>query len=157
MSSVMVDALVLGWDKNLDYVKRLVAEIPADRMVYQPAANVNHPAWILSHLNIYHVPMAGMLRGTPFEDPKNHKFGMTSKPQSDASVYLSKAQLLADFERGHEDVKQALLTAGQAGLEAATPLERWRGPYPKVGIILNYLMILHESTHIGQLSAWRRV
>ena len=28
---------------------------------------------------------------------------------------------------------------------------------PKIGIWLNYLMTLHESTHLGQVSVWRRV
>ncbi|MCX5659030.1 MAG: DinB family protein [Planctomycetota bacterium] len=155
--SVMIDAILLGWDRNLDYTKRLLADVPQDRMAYQPAVNMNHPAWILSHLNLYHACMTGMLLGKPFEDPKEHKFGMKSKPVADASAYLSKAELLSDFERGHADVAAALRSAGQSRLEAATPLERWRTAMPQVGIVLNYLMILHESTHLGQFSVWRRV
>src|SRR4051794_34344245 len=121
--SVMVEALIFGWNKNLDYARRLMADVPADRMSYQPAVNMNHPAWIFSHLSIYHAPMAGMLLGKPFEDPKDHKYGMQSKCQPDASLYASKHDLLAAFERGHADVETALRTGGQAALDAATPLE----------------------------------
>jgi hypothetical protein len=101
--------------------------------------------------------MVGMLLNRPFEDPKTHKFGMQSKALPDRSLYPSKAQLLADFEHGHADVAAALRTGGDAALEATTPLERWRTGMPKVGIVLGYLMLVHESTHLGQISVWRRV
>ena len=155
--SVMVEGLLLGWNRNLDYAKRLLADIPEDRMVFQPAVNMNHPAWIFSHLNIYHGPIVGLLLNKPFEDPKDNPFGMKSKPLPDASVYKSKIELINAFERGHEEVAQALRTGGQAALEATTPLERWRTAMPQVGIVLPYLMHVHESTHLGQLSVWRRV
>lgn len=155
--SVMIDAMLLAWDRNLDYTKRLLADVPQDRMAYQPAVNMNHPSWILSHLNLYHSVMTAMLLNRPFEDPKDHKFGMKSKPAADASLYLPKVELLGDYERGHVDVAAALRSAGQARLEATTPLERWRTAMPQVGIVLNYLMVLHESVHLGQFSVWRRV
>ena len=155
--SVMVESLILGWDRNLNYARRLLADVPEERMAHQPAVNMNHPAWLFSHLNLYHPVMVAMLQGTPFEDPKGHKFGMQSKPEQDAGLYLSKAELLYQYEQGHEDVKLALRTGGQMALEATTPLERWRGQMPQVGIVLGYLMLVHESTHLGQLSMWRRV
>ena len=55
--SVMIDALLLGWDRNLDYAKRLLADVPEDRMAHQPAVHMNHPAWIFSHVNLYHPVM----------------------------------------------------------------------------------------------------
>ena len=155
--SVMIDALLLGWDKNLDYANRLLADLPEDRMAYQPAVNMNHPAWIFSHLNLYHPVMVAMLRGTSFEDPKGHKFGMQSKPAADASLYASKAELLAEYTKGHHDVAEAMRIGGQSALDATTLLERWRVQMPQVGIVLGYLMLVHESTHLGQLSVWRRV
>lgn len=155
--SVMIDALLLGWDRNLDYAKRLLADVPEDRMAYQPAVNTNHPAWIFSHLNLYHPVMKAMLTNGAFDDPKSHKFGMQSRPLPDASLYASKRDLLEEFALGHQDVAEALRTVGQPALEAQTPLERWRGQMPKVGIVLGYLMLVHESTHLGQLSVWRRV
>ncbi|MCE9590427.1 MAG: DinB family protein [Planctomycetes bacterium] len=155
--SVMIEALLLGWNRNLDYTRRLLADLPEDRLVFQPAVGMNHPAWVLSHLCIYHAPMAGMLLNKPFEDPRDHRYGMKSKSLPDPSEYKPKAELLGDFERGHNTVAEALRVGGQDALEAATPLERWRTSMPQVGIVLNYLMILHESTHLGQVSAWRRV
>jgi hypothetical protein len=155
--SVMIDALLLGWDRNLDYAKRLLADVPEDRIAYQPALNMNHPAWIFSHLNLYHPVMKAMLTNGAFDDPKNHRFGMQSKAMPDASLYASKHALIEEFERGHHEVAQSLRNVGQPALEMQTPLERWRAQMPQVGMVLAYLMLVHESTHLGQLSVWRRV
>lgn len=155
--SVMVEGLILGWDRNLDYMKRLLADVPQEKMALQPLPKMNHPAWILSHLNIYHRPIEAMLLGEDFEDTKDHKFGMKSICQPDASLYEDKAVLLDAFIKGHEKVSAALRKGGQPALEKQTPLERWRANMPKVGIVLPYLMLVHESTHLGQISTWRRV
>jgi len=42
-------------------------------------------------------------------------------------------------------------------LDQAVVLERWQQFMPTAGIALPYLMLVHENTHFGQLSAWRRV
>lgn len=154
--SVMIEGLLLGWNRNLDYAKRLLSDVPEDRMAYQPVVNMNHPAWVFSHMNLYHSVMAAMILGKPFEDPKGHKFGMQSKCQPDASIYAPKVALITDYERGHNDVADALRTGGQEALERETPLERWRSAMPKIGIVMPYIMLVHESTHLGQVSVWRR-
>lgn len=153
----MIESLIHSWDKNLDYAKKLVADVSDDRMVYQPAPNVNHPAWVFSHLNAYHPVIVSMVRGQRFDDPIEHRFGMKSKPVTDAAVYPSRAQLIESFACGHSEVTQALQAADPGVLQGAVQLERWARAMPTVGIALVYLMILHESTHLGQLSAWRRV
>lgn len=155
--ALMIDTLLHSWDKNLDYATKLVADVPQDRMAYQPAVGMNHPAWVLSHLNAYHPVIVCLIRGQTFDDPKDHPFGMKSKPVGDGSVYASKEELVASFTQGHHDVTQALRNAGPGVMEAAVPLERWTRYFPSVGVVLGYLMLLHESTHLGQLSAWRRV
>ena len=127
---------------------------------YQPVVNMNHPAWIFCHLNVYHAPIVGLLSGKPFEDPKGHKFGMGVQAcAADPSLYASKNELLAAYECGHADVATAMRAsaAGGGALDADTPLERWRATMPKVGVALPYLMLVHESTHLGQISMWRRV
>ena len=157
MSTAFLDAVVYAANKNIDYGKRLLVGTPDDKMLFQPAPGTNHPAWVFSHLNVYINPMLGLVKGTPFEDPKGHKFGMTSKPESDASLYLPKAQLLADFENGHKAIVEAIKAAGPSVLEKPTGLERWRNVMPTTGIVLNYLLTLHIATHLGQISTWRRV
>ena len=154
--SLFIDALLIGWDRNNDYAKKLVADLSDAQMLLQPQG-ANHPAWVFNHLNLYHPVIIAMLRGTAFEDPKVHKFGMQSKPQQDATLYGSKQQIIDAFVKGHADVAAALREGGDAALEKPMPLERWKPSFPKLGSALPYLMLVHESTHLGQISTWRRV
>jgi len=157
MINIMIDSLKIGWARHSDYGNKLVADLSQDQMIVQPQPGMNHPSWVLSHLNAYHGPLVSMLSGEPFDDPKDHRFGMLSKPEADASVYESKQTLLTQYNEGHERVVAALESAGEAGLHRAMSLERWKGVFPTVGSALGYLMLAHEGVHLGQLSAWRRV
>ena len=98
-----------------------------------------------------------IIKNETFADPKEHKFGMQSKPSSDASLYASKEQLLADFEAGHDRVAQLLQEAGDAVLDNKITLARWESVMPTASLALPYLMLNHENVHLGQISAWRRV
>ena len=46
----MLSPLIHTWNLNLGYAKRLVADVPEVRMACQPAAHMNHAAWVLGHL-----------------------------------------------------------------------------------------------------------
>jgi len=158
--SIAIEGLLFGWHKNLDYGQKLVADLTDEQLVAQPqltgAGTLNHPAWLLSHLNLYLPVMVAIIRGESFEDPKVHRYGMQSKPQADRAAYPSKQVLVDDFVRGHEQVEAVLRAAGDAALERPITLPRWQPIMPQAGIALPYLMLNHENTHLGQLSAWRR-
>lgn len=154
---VMIEILLYGWHKNGDYAQRLVGDLSEERMVHMPAGGMNHPAWVLCHLNAYHGVIEALVQRRVFDDPKGHRFGMQSKPVTDASVYPGKGELIESFAAGHGRVVSALQAADPAVLGDAVSLERWRGVMPSVGAALGYLMLVHEATHLGQLSAWRRV
>ena len=159
--STLIDGLLFGWSKNLGYGQNLIADLSDDQMALQPGAEngpgMNHPAWVFAHLNLYLPCLESLIKGETFDDPKDHEFGMQSSPQADRSIYPSKEQLLNDFVSGHEAVAAALRSGGDAVLDQAMTLERWQTPMPTVGQALPYLMLVHENTHFGQVSAWRRV
>ena len=154
--TLLTETLLIGWNRNADYAAKLVADLSDEQMMLQPNG-ANHPAWIFSHMMVYHPVLVAMLRGQAFEDPKVHKFGMQSKPEADAALYGSKQSIIDAFIKGHDDVAAALKEAGEVAVEKAMPLERWKPAFPKVGSILGYLMLVHEGTHLGQISMWRRV
>ena len=89
---------------------------------------MNHPAWTLSHLNVYHPVIAAVLRGQPFEDSANHKFGMKSKPSPDRSLYPSKRELLETYTRGHELVASTLKASTRPCWKAR---RRWSAGAPR--------------------------
>jgi len=159
--SALIDGLLLAWQKNSEYAVKLVSDLSQDQMTLQPAptdkAPANHPAWILSHLNVYIPVICNIIDGKTFDDPKAHQFGMDSKPEADASIYASKEDLIQEFVAGHEKVTNVLKSADPACMDQDIVLERWKSIFPKSGIALPYLMLLHENCHLGQLSAWRRI
>ncbi len=157
MSNALIEGILFTWDFNRDYANKLVADLSDEQMVAQPQPGMNHPAWTLSHLNAYHPVILGLLRGEKPEDPLNHPFGQKSKPVADVSAYPNKAALIAAFNEGHDQIAAYLRQEGEAVVSRPMTIERWQGRWDVVGKCLGYLMLYHESTHLGQLSAWRRV
>ncbi|MBL8892770.1 MAG: DinB family protein [Planctomycetaceae bacterium] len=158
--SIAIEGLIYGYKKNMDYATKLVADLSDEQMVAQPAGSAavaNHPAWVLSHLNIYLPVMVALIEGRTFADPKGHEFGMQSKPELGRGRYAAKEKLITEFTVGHEQVIESLRREGEAALNREMTLERWKPIMPQVGIALPYLMLVHENTHLGQLSAWRRI
>lgn len=158
MPNPLIPAILRSWAHQRDYAQRLVADLSDEDMVAQPVRGVtmNHPAWTLSHLSAYPPVLAAILRAEPFEDPKSHPFGRDSRPTSDLAAYPRKEALLLTYFAAHDDLALTLLHADAAVLDRPTPLDRWLPRWPKIADAVVHLMIDHESTHLGQLSAWRR-
>ena len=156
-----IQGLLFAWKKNLDYAPKLIADLTEEQMVSQPAADPgtpsNHPAWVLSHLNVYLPIIESIIKGEDFDDPKEHQFGMLSKPLADRSEYASKQELIGEFVRGHERIIGLLESADDSVLGNPIKLPRWQTVMPFAGIALPYLMLNHENCHLGQVSAWRRI
>jgi uncharacterized damage-inducible protein DinB len=117
---------------------------------------MTHPAWVLSHLNVYAPIAAAMCRREAFADPLEHRYGQKSRVSLDPREYAEPAALLAAYSRLHDEAQAALEAADDEVFAEANPLERWRAVHPLVGEMLVTLMVKHESGHLGQLSAWRR-
>lgn len=152
--------LVQAWNRNSDYGQKLVADLSEIQMIAQPewlaGPPMNHPAWILSHLNVYLPVIAAVIENREFDDPKGHEFGMHSAPQGTRGVYATRADLIGTFVEGHARVRDLLESATDAVFDNPVRLERWKPSFGSAAILLPYLMLNHENGHLGQLSAWRR-
>jgi hypothetical protein len=153
-----VDSVVFAWDNQLNYALALLDDLTDEQMVLRPGGNMNHPAWILGHVGLYHGAAIQMLAGGTFDDPKNDRlFGFAGEgPLDTLSVYGDKQTIVARFADGHEQVAQALLSATPEQLKQRPSLKRWADAYPTVEFMLPDLILHHESVHLGQLSIWRR-
>ncbi len=60
----IASAVLVTWRRNGGYALRLVGDLSDDQFFAQPApgAVMNHPAWILAHLNLYPPVIAALLR-----------------------------------------------------------------------------------------------
>lgn len=146
------------WADLRGYAQRLVADLSEEDMVAQPirAVTMNHPAWILSHLNAYAPVVTGILYSEPVEDPIDHPFGRSSTPLADRSAYPSRDELIRSFVDGYDQLVDALAIVPEASLAEPPPIERWLARFPTVGHLPVYFVAKHNAQHLGQLSAWRR-
>lgn len=151
-------SIVYAWDNSLRYALALLDDVTDEQMLLRPGANMNHPAWILGHVCIYHPIIIPLLEGRSFPDPANDPlFGFSgSESQSDPKLYGSKESQVRRFVDGHEQVAQTLLSATAESLQRPPSLPRWSAAYPTVEFMLPDLLLHHESLHVGQLSIWRR-
>ncbi len=46
----MIAEILRNYGLTLDYLRRLIADVPDERLTEQPAGAVNHPAWVIGHL-----------------------------------------------------------------------------------------------------------
>jgi hypothetical protein len=153
-----VASIIYGWDNQLNYATALLADLSDEQMILRPGGVMNHPAWVLGHISMYHPIVVDLLAGRTFADAKDDVvYGFAGQgPVDDLSVYGTKASIVKRYVDGHEQVAQALLAAQPSDFQRKPSLERWAKIYPTVEFMLPDLLLHHESLHIGQLSIWRR-
>jgi len=153
----MTDIILHGHSRLIDYARKLTIDIQPDQMAFQPHPGMNHPAWILAHLNVYVPVLEKIILGEMFPDPKDSAFGIGSEISPDLSDYPEQEKLYETFFKGNEKAAALLSEKGPAVFNEPTKLPRWQDSMPTAGHALGYLMLGHQGIHLGQLSAWRRV
>lgn len=147
---------------NLMYAGKLLDGIADDQMTTQLTVdgNVvpNHPAWIIGHLANTSAGFGSTLLGVESIQPEGWQeiLGGSSTPVADASVYPDKQTLAEKLAEAHAHISEAFLNVDDARLAEANPVERLAPAFPTIGNMITFVMTSHESTHLGQLSAWRR-
>jgi hypothetical protein len=154
----MVDAIIGSLAKTVDFLDRLVADVPEELMIAQPHSAVNHPAWVIGHL-VYSFQLIGGEMGLPSWLPLGweQRFGTGSLPSAVRDEYPSKAELLESLADGQRRVCARLVELGERGLAVPLPDERYRHVFPTLGHAVLHVLTSHAAVHVGQVSAWRRV
>lgn len=142
----------------LNNARRLIADLPDDRMTYQPMPGMNPPAWIIGHLTIAaDFPLQILGQARRCSDAWHAAFGRGTNSSASDLPCTDKAELLSAFESGY---RAALDVASRATPEqAAKPIENAffkDTPIQTVGDLITHLLGTHLALHLGQLSAWRR-
>lgn len=152
--------LLSGWRQNAAKVRELMGEVTADNMTMQPEGVVNHPAWTLAHLIHYHPAIFHLALGEAVEDPALEPnaafYDEGSTPVADTSVYPTRNELLNHYLAGHVRIEKALAHAPESLFAKPPGLARWTKAFATTGDALVYLMLVHESQHVGQMMVWRR-
>lgn len=158
----MRQAILNTYGFNLMYAGKLLDGIADDQMVTQPTVNghtiPNHPAWIIGHLANTSAGFGSTLLGIESIQPKGWQeiLGGSSTPSTDASVYPDKQTLADKLTEAHAYIGKAILDVDDARLAEPNPVKRLAPVFPTIGDMITFVLTSHETTHLGQLSAWRR-
>jgi len=140
------------------YARQLVADVPDEELAEQPAPGLNHPAWTLGHLTTgadFTLHLLGAKGVAP--DGWAGLFAPGTVPDPNRATYPGKGELLNAYEAAHAAVDAAAAAADPAQMAKPNPLEMMRPRFPTLADLIGYLLTTHEATHLGQLSAWRRM
>jgi hypothetical protein len=153
----MVDEVVNSYRLTLEYLRRLVEDVPDDDFARHPNGLANHPAWIVGHLTYSCQALGGELGLSPWLPAEwEAQFGTGSVPTSDRSAYPPQAQLLDALADGERRVSSRLRVIGDGGMAAGLPDQRHRTRLPTIGHAVVHILAGHTAVHVGQLVAWRR-
>jgi uncharacterized damage-inducible protein DinB len=140
------------------HCRRIVADIPDERMAEQPLPGVNHPAWILGHLTWTADAVMEMFGGEKLLPADQVPlFQRESKPVSTRNTYPSKDELLRAFEQSYQRLREKAATADATMLSRPTTNPIAKDTLPTLKEMLAMLLTAHVGIHLGQLSAWSRM
>jgi hypothetical protein len=139
------------------YMHLLVDSIPEEQMTRQPAPGLNSPAWVVGHLAIaydFGSHFLGVKRAAPKE--WGPLFGPGSSPAAAVS-WPSKAELLSTADNARRGLCAALEAAAPEKLAEPHTFEPMKQAAPTIGDFVAHLLTTHACSHLGQISAWRRI
>lgn len=139
------------------YLTLLVEDIPEEKLSVTPEGMINHPAWQLAHLVAVQDRLVQMAGGkSTLGEEWWQKYGRGSKPARQGAPHPSKAELIRMLdERRAEYVKLFNDLSGDA-LGQKPTMPNVNPLFTSHGMFLTFIMLTHESGHLGQLAMWRR-
>jgi len=124
----------------------------------------NHPAFVFGHLCLYPpriVQQLGLPAGATACPPGYDalfKAGVQCEDDPDGRRYPPMADLTERFFSGYKEAIAAVEAASDAQLLEPNPAEgRLRELFPTLGQAFAFYLGGHTQSHLGQLSAWRRM
>lgn len=124
----------------------------------------NHPAFVFGHLSMYPVRvMQGLgLDPGPTAVPEGweplFRNGVECIDDPEGKVYPAMEFLTRHFFASYQAAAQAVADAPDEKLIAPNPAEgRMKELFPNVGGAFSFYLAAHPQSHLGQVSAWRRM
>ncbi len=153
----MISEILNSFALTMNYLRRLVGDVPDAQMTCQPAGAANHPAWVIGHLVHSCEGMGSELDVPPWlPEDWTSRFGYGSVPSADRRLYPSKTELLRALDDGQRRLSEALAAIDESRLAGPLPDEA-RAIFPTLGHAVLHILGAHAAVHVGQVSVWRRV
>ncbi len=124
---LMLDHVLRAAEGNVDYARRLVADIPEEQMAAQPAPGMNHAAWVLGHLAYVFDSMTAVWGQEPTMSKEwKQLFNVPSKPQPEREKYPSKAELWDAYEKNYQRIVDIVKAATPEDFDKEFPNPKLR-------------------------------
>lgn len=154
----MINELLGSFSKTIEFLQRLVADIPDELLSVQSHGAVNHPAWVIGHLVYSCQLIAGEMGVEPWLALGwEQRFGTGSQPTDSRQAYPGKDELLTLLADAQQRVCRRVVELGIEGLAVPLPDVRYRHIHPTLGHAVFHVLTSHAAVHVGQVSVWRRV
>jgi len=139
----------------------LAKGIDPDRASRKPeGVDTNHPVFIFGHLALYADLTLEVLGLGDRRDPEVESWGslfeMGVECRDDCPEHPTLDVALRKYTERMGAVIEALAAADESVFTRPNPREQMREMCPTVGDMANFVLVMHASYHLGQLSAWRR-
>ncbi len=142
---------------GLDYLKNLCADLADEDLTTLTESTGKTPQWILGHLRIAGELGVQLLGGEPAcGEDWFAAFGPGSAPGSDGAPQFTVAEVLEQIESAYGRLLSSAKSASSEQLNAPSPFEPLKEPFPTVGNLVSHLLATHFAYHLAQLSACRR-
>jgi hypothetical protein len=160
--------IVPGAQLSLAYAERLLAGVTQETFARfaRPGGVLvksNHPAFVFGHLSLYPARIMQNLQlpvgatAYPMTYERLFKAGVECQDDTSGTVYPEMRTLMTFFSESYTVAIAAVKSAPEELFALPNPVEgRSRELFPTVGAAVNFYLIGHVQSHLGQLSAWRR-
>ena len=142
---------------NTYILKSMTDDVSPDLWRGQPPGIINHAAWQVGHLTNARANLAGILGAPCANLPTDLKtrFGTGSIPEPHSLGGQDKLMMLESFWLVQNHIADLLSKATPELMSLPTPNETYRERFPTVRDMTLLILTVHDSLHLGQLSAWR--
>lgn len=122
--------------------------------------DANHPVFIYGHLSLYPDMVLGALGREDLKSPKSeqwHEHFMHGKECKDGCKdYPTLEEAQAHWVERFETAINALADVDESVFAQECPFEGLRKRCATLGEMVNFMLVMHTSFHLGQMSTWRR-
>src|SRR4051794_15231957 len=106
---------------NMAFARKLIEDVPEEKMAVQPMPGMNHAAWIIGHITMPRAGMKDLLKpDTNLPADWIEKFNMGSKVVADRAAYPNKAELLAALKETEDKLAAGLAKLTEEDLAKPT-------------------------------------
>ncbi|MCB9838600.1 MAG: DinB family protein [Phycisphaeraceae bacterium] len=159
--SMLVSAIAAPSRALLGLGEALCKDVdPAKAGAKPKGVDANHPVFIYGHLSIYPDMVLGAIGRSDLVDPKSeqwHEHFMHGKDCKDGcGDYPSFKEVVAHWKNRYETAINALADVDESAFAGECPFEGLRSRCATLGDMVNFMLVMHTSFHLGQMSTWRR-